>query len=342
MRTLFGLPLIGALLLLGTLGTTNITLAQTTWSTNALEHRGKNGQRFTYTCPPNGKPGSVSGTDIYTDDSSICTAAVHAGLITFASGGTVTIEIRPGRASYIGSRRNGVASGYWDSWPGSFVFVTPEPKRVYVIPPEPPITAERVKENRPPNPPTPISPPNTWDKWSPAIDPSSVTFRWIDNGDPDGDPVSFYINVFRYDPSSQKWTLTYNDWVRGTSVTLKNLEPGSYYGWRVYAIDQGQHSDPWYAESEKSGFYTMPIPGGGDTGKMEYNVDLSGAVLRYFSLSEPRPELCQTACAEDTNCRAFTYVKPGMSPGNRGAAMCYLKSSVSQRIQDSCCISGVK
>jgi len=341
MRALFGLSFIGVLFLLGILGATNIALAQTTWNTNALDHRGKNGQRFTYICPPNGRPGSVSGTDIYTDDSSICTAAVHAGLITFASGGTVTIEIQPGRASYVGSRRNGVASGYWDSWPGSFVFVTPEPKQVYTIPPRQTTTAQPRQENRPPNPPTLISPPNTWDTWSPAIDPSSVTFQWIDNGDPDGDPVSSYINVYRYDPSSQKWTLTYNGWVNGTSLTLTNLQPGSYYGWRVYAIDQTQRSDPWYTESEKSGFYTMQIPTGG-IGKMEYNVDLSGTILRYFSLSEARPELCQTACVQDSNCRAFTYVKSGMSPGNRGAAMCYLKSSIGQRIPDSCCISGVK
>lgn len=95
--------------------------ARITWGTNAVEHRGKSGQRFTYTCP-SGSGGSVWGTDIYTDDSSICNAALHAGLITAGSGGTVTIEIRAGQSSYTGSNRNGVASGSYAAWHGSYVF----------------------------------------------------------------------------------------------------------------------------------------------------------------------------------------------------------------------------
>jgi hypothetical protein len=95
------------------------------WGRNyAAEHRGKNGQRFTYSCPGNGRTNErVWGTDIYTDDSSICTAAVHVGLITFASGGTVTIEIRPDPGSYTSSARNGVTSEGFGGWRGSFVFV---------------------------------------------------------------------------------------------------------------------------------------------------------------------------------------------------------------------------
>jgi len=94
------------------------------WSKGPQDHRGKNGQRFTYSCPGNGPTGGrLYGTDIYTDDSSVCTAAVHAGWITFASGGTVTIEIRPGQRSYTKSTRNGVTSSEWGTWDGSFIFV---------------------------------------------------------------------------------------------------------------------------------------------------------------------------------------------------------------------------
>lgn len=85
--------------------------------------RGANGQRFSYSCPGGGTASSVWGTDIYTDDSSICTAAVHAGLINFQSGGTVTIEIRAGQQSYPASARYGVTSREYAAWPGSFVFV---------------------------------------------------------------------------------------------------------------------------------------------------------------------------------------------------------------------------
>jgi hypothetical protein len=71
-------------------------------------------------CPPTATSGAaVWGTDVYTVDSSICVAAVHAGKIP-ASGGRVTITMRPGRASYAASTRNGVTSESWGAWPCSF------------------------------------------------------------------------------------------------------------------------------------------------------------------------------------------------------------------------------
>ena len=93
------------------------------WGDNAGEHRGHNGERFSYSCPAGGTAGSLWGTGTYTDDSSICTAAVHAGLISLASGGTVTIEIRAGQQSYQGSNQNGVTSASYAAWSGSFGFV---------------------------------------------------------------------------------------------------------------------------------------------------------------------------------------------------------------------------
>jgi len=93
------------------------------WTTIATEWRGRNGERFTLELPPGGTEGTIWGTGIYTDDSIIGTAAVHAGLITFAQGGTVTIEIRPGQNAYAGSMQHGITSNSYDDWEGSFVFV---------------------------------------------------------------------------------------------------------------------------------------------------------------------------------------------------------------------------
>ena len=95
---------------------------QVNWGTNAVNYRGQN-VRVTYLCPPGGTAGSVWGTDYYTDDSSVCTAAVHMGLITFANGGRVTFEMRQGAASYNGTSRYGVSSANYGSWSGSYVFV---------------------------------------------------------------------------------------------------------------------------------------------------------------------------------------------------------------------------
>ncbi len=97
---------------------------QADWNTQADTYRGKNGERHTYYLPPGGKAsGRLWGTDVYTDDSSIGTAAVHAGLINFQNGGTVTIEIRTGQPTYQGSSRNGVSSNSYGYWYGSFLFV---------------------------------------------------------------------------------------------------------------------------------------------------------------------------------------------------------------------------
>ncbi len=73
---------------------------------------------------------SVWGSDIYTSDSSICTAAVHSGLISFDRGGTVTVELRPGRAIYGCSERNGVTSSPYGPYQHSFVFKTPNTEAV--------------------------------------------------------------------------------------------------------------------------------------------------------------------------------------------------------------------
>ena len=85
--------------------------------------RGMNGQQFEFECPPGGEYDTIWGTDVYTDDSSVCTAAVHAGVITLEDPGTVTIEIRPGEDSYEESERNGVTSQPYPAWGGSFVVI---------------------------------------------------------------------------------------------------------------------------------------------------------------------------------------------------------------------------
>jgi hypothetical protein len=94
------------------------------WGAAASDFRGQNGQRYLYICSPGGSPGYLWGTGTYTDDSSVCTAAVQQGLITLAKGGYVTIEIQPGANSYTGSTKNGITSSDWGSWSGSYTFVT--------------------------------------------------------------------------------------------------------------------------------------------------------------------------------------------------------------------------
>ena len=80
------------------------------WDTTAAGFKGEDGQTYTFQCPKGGTAQAIYGSDVYTDYSSICTAAVHAGLISLADGGKVTIEYRPGRSIYGSTVRNGVVS----------------------------------------------------------------------------------------------------------------------------------------------------------------------------------------------------------------------------------------
>jgi hypothetical protein len=63
--------------------------------------------------------GGLWGTDVYTADSSICRAGIHAGAIP-AGGGVVEVQTQPGRPAYRGSPRNGTVSGDWGAFGASY------------------------------------------------------------------------------------------------------------------------------------------------------------------------------------------------------------------------------
>lgn len=64
--------------------------------------------------------GGVWGSDVYTADSRVCRAALHAGAMG-ESGGKVRIRTVPGDSSYSGTTRNGVTTSSWGSYPQGFV-----------------------------------------------------------------------------------------------------------------------------------------------------------------------------------------------------------------------------
>jgi hypothetical protein len=91
------------------------------WNTSAGQLKPDVGLTYKFECPKDGTAIAIWGSDIYTADSSICTAAVHAGKITLEEGGQVTIEMRPGRSIYGSTTRNGVTSNTYGEYPHSFV-----------------------------------------------------------------------------------------------------------------------------------------------------------------------------------------------------------------------------
>jgi hypothetical protein len=51
------------------------------------------------------------------------------------------------------------------------------------------------------------------------------------------------------------------------------------------------------------------------------------------------PEDCALMCERDRRCRAWTFNYPNVGSGG---AVCWLKNSVPPRIQDDCCVTGVR
>lgn len=92
------------------------------WTANASFVKTDVGLQYKFECPSDGTAGTVWGSDVYTADSSVCTAAVHAGKITLEKGGVVTIEFMGGRATYGATTRNGITTFNYGQYPHSFVF----------------------------------------------------------------------------------------------------------------------------------------------------------------------------------------------------------------------------
>lgn len=64
--------------------------------------------------------GSLFGTDVYTTDSTLAVAAVHAGLLKVGETGVVRVTILTGAPAYVASTRNGVTSSAWSNYPASY------------------------------------------------------------------------------------------------------------------------------------------------------------------------------------------------------------------------------
>jgi hypothetical protein len=62
---------------------------------------------------------TVWGTDLYTDDSTVCRALIHAGVLP-AGGGYARVTFLEGLRAYVGSEQNGIRSASYAKWGRSF------------------------------------------------------------------------------------------------------------------------------------------------------------------------------------------------------------------------------
>jgi hypothetical protein len=67
--------------------------------------------------------------------------------------------------------------------------------------------------------------------------------------------------------------------------------------------------------------------------------DRPGGDYTSFSVRTGDPALCAARCEREARCRAWNFSYPGTA---RAAATCWLKSRVPPRVENSCCVSGVR
>ena len=111
-----------------TIATTNTSssdaeMIEADWSWSAKDFKNRLGQDFAYICPPKGEIHRIYGTDKYTVDSSVCSAAAHMGLITPLSGGTVVIRIAGNKVGFKSSNKHGIQSRQYNRQHLSFIFL---------------------------------------------------------------------------------------------------------------------------------------------------------------------------------------------------------------------------
>jgi len=67
--------------------------------------------------------GALWGTDVYTSDSTLAAAAVHAGVLAPGKEGTVKVRVIAPPPAFTGSTRNGVTSSFYGAYPGAYQIV---------------------------------------------------------------------------------------------------------------------------------------------------------------------------------------------------------------------------
>jgi 1-phosphatidylinositol phosphodiesterase len=213
----------------------------------------------------------------------------------------------------------------------------------------PPSTAETyapppAQEAPPPPPPAAPPPPTAW-RATPPPPPPAPTLR----AEPPREPHGMEVNIDRPGSDFANFDLpqarphlckeacmrdarcaafTYvNPNVQGPNARcwLKNAVPNPVTNTCCMSGVKGQHAGAWAPPAMGPGF--------------EQNTDRPGYDFSNFDLPQANPALCRDACMRNGQCRAFTYVNPGVQGPN---ARCWLKNDLPRATPSNCCISGVK
>jgi hypothetical protein len=73
--------------------------------------------------------------------------------------------------------------------------------------------------------------------------------------------------------------------------------------------------------------------------RAQVGFDRPGGDYFSYAVRSADPAACAARCEREGRCRAWSFSYPRTAAP---AAMCWLKSQVTARVEDSCCVSGVK
>gem|GEM_PF-1451186 len=189
-----------------------------------------------------------------------------------------------------------------------------------------------------------------------AAPESHAPEAWMDiaiDGAVPGDAYPTYLEIaelgdYDFDWRNSKSSLLVHDMADGRSGRIWVPEPGEYQ--LRYVINHptaGLHSileqpigvragasNSAGSAAAAAGAAAAPVRGG----TVESGIDRPGYDIAQIPMTEADPLACQALCATDANCRAWTYVAPGLQ-GDQ--AVCWTKFDIPDGLPNDCCTSGV-
>ncbi len=85
--------------------------------------------------------------------------------------------------------------------------------------------------------------------------------------------------------------------------------------------------------------FALVLAGLANTARAQTGFDRRGGDYLSLQLKSADPADCAARCERDARCKAWSFSSPRTE---RAAATCWLKNQVPTRLEDKCCVSGVR